>query len=117
MHTMTLNAPNENWYMDTGATSHMTTSQGKLTSYFNMSNNKNIIVGSGHEIPIRGLGQTHLPPPYPPLTLINVLHAPKLIKKLIFVHRFTTDNHVSVEFDPFGFFRQGYSDGDANNEM
>ncbi|GKE29219.1 hypothetical protein Tco_1444603 [Tanacetum coccineum] len=28
MHTMTLNPPNENWYMDTGASSHMTGLQG-----------------------------------------------------------------------------------------
>jgi len=56
MHTMTLNAPNDNWYMDIAATSHMIASPGILTSYFNMSNNRNIIVGSGHEIPIRGLG-------------------------------------------------------------
>ena len=60
MHAMTLNAPNDNWYMDTGATSHMTASPSNLTSYFNMSNNRNIIVGSGHEIPIRGHGQAHL---------------------------------------------------------
>jgi len=46
--------------MDTGATSHMTASPSNLTSYFNMSNNRNIIVGSGHEIPIRGHGQAHL---------------------------------------------------------
>ncbi|XP_059298187.1 uncharacterized protein LOC132050862 [Lycium ferocissimum] len=28
MHTMTLNPPDQNWYMDTGATSHMTSSDG-----------------------------------------------------------------------------------------
>jgi len=55
MHTITLSAANENWYMDTGATSHLTASPGNLTSYFNMSNNRNIIVGSRHEILIQGL--------------------------------------------------------------
>lgn len=104
MHTMSLNPPDENWYMDTGATSHMTASQGTLSSYFNMSNlNRNIIVGSGQGIPIYGYGQSSLPPPHPPLPLNNVLHAPKLIKNLISVRRFTTDNNVSLEFDPFGF--------------
>jgi len=41
-----------------------------------------------------------------PLTLPfmnNVLHAPKLIKKLISVCKFTTDNSVSVVFYPLGF--------------
>jgi len=55
---LSLNVPDENWYMDTGATSHMTASQGTLSTYSNFSINKNIVVGSGQEIPIRGYGQT-----------------------------------------------------------
>lgn len=65
---------------------------------------KNIIVGSRHEIPIRGFVQTHLSPPHSPLILNDVLHAPKLIKNLVYVRRFTLDNNMTVEFDPFGFF-------------
>lgn len=37
------------------------------------------------------------------LSLDHVLHAPQLIKNLNFVHKFTSDNNVSVEFDPLGF--------------
>jgi len=48
MHTLTLSPPDENWYMDTGATSHMTTDQGTLSSYFYSSKNHNIVVGNGH---------------------------------------------------------------------
>ena len=33
MHTMTLAPPDDNWYMDTGATSHMTGDSGTLSSY------------------------------------------------------------------------------------
>ena len=91
--------------MDTGATSHMTADQGIFSSYFNSSNNNHhIVVGNGNLIPITGHGSITLPPPHPPLTLSNMLHAPKLIKNLISVRKFTTDNSVSVEFDPFGFF-------------
>jgi hypothetical protein len=36
------------------------------------------------------------------LHLHNVLISPHIIKNLIFVRRFTIDNHCSVEFDPFG---------------
>lgn len=89
--------------MDTGATSHMTSEQGTLSSYFNLSNNRGIIVGNGHSIPILGYGHTNLPSPHPPLSLHNVLHAPQLIKNLVSVRKFTTDNSVSVEFDPCGF--------------
>jgi len=103
MQNLSLNVPDENLYMDTSAISHMTASQGTLSSYSNLSINKNIVVGSGHEIPIRGYGQTYISPPYPPLSLNNVLHAPKLVKNLIFVRHFTIDNNVTIEFDPFGF--------------
>jgi hypothetical protein len=39
-----------------------------------------------------------------PLLLCDVLVAPDLIKNLISVRRFTCDNLVSIEFDPFGLF-------------
>ncbi|KAI4348037.1 hypothetical protein L6164_008799 [Bauhinia variegata] len=103
MHTLGLTPPDANWYMDTGATSHMTSAQGTLSSYFNLSNTRGIIVGNGHSIPIHGYGYTNLSPPNPPLSLKNVLHAPQLIKNLVSVRKLTTDNSVSVEFDPFGF--------------
>lgn len=104
MHTMSLSQPDGNYYMDTGATSHMTADQGIFSSYFNSSNNNHhIVVGNGHLIPIIGHGSTSLPIPHPPLSLNNMLHAPKLIKNLILVRKFTADNSVSVEFDPFGF--------------
>ncbi|XP_021862544.1 uncharacterized protein [Spinacia oleracea] len=50
--------PDVNWYMHTGATSHMTSSQGYLISYFNLSNKNGKIVGNGHMIPVRGCGHT-----------------------------------------------------------
>lgn len=34
MHTMSLNPPDRNWYMDIGATSHMTSPNDNLLSYF-----------------------------------------------------------------------------------
>lgn len=66
---MSLNPPDDQWYMDTGATSHMTTSQGNLSFIFNTSIPKNILVGNGNTIPIHSYGHMHLPPPHPPLHL------------------------------------------------
>ncbi|WCJ39436.1 hypothetical protein M5689_020425 [Euphorbia peplus] len=103
MHTMTLEAPSVNWHMDTGATSHMTGDLGMLTSYLNKSTNQSIIVENNTRVPIVCLGSTILHNNHKPLALNNVLHAPKLIKNLIYVRKFNIDNHVSVEFDPFGF--------------
>jgi hypothetical protein len=109
MHTLSLSSPDDQWYMDTGATSHMTANGGNLTSYFNMSNN--ITVGSGQNIPVIGCGHASLPNFPHPLKLPNVLHAPKLIKNLISVRKFTIDNDVSVEFDPFGFSVKDFQTG------
>ena len=103
MHTMTLNPPDDQWYMDMGATSHMTASQGNLSSFFNLSIPKHIIVGNGNTLPINGYGHAHLSPPSPPLYLKNVLYAPHLIKNLISVRRLSTDNNLIIAFDPFGF--------------
>ena len=77
--------------MDIGATSHMTSFTDNLLSYFNLSNhpNPNIIVGNGHTIPILGYGHMNLSSPCQSLSLNNVLHAPKLIKNLISVRKFS----------------------------
>lgn len=90
--------------MDIGATSHMTINGGNLSSsYFNLSNPHHIIIGNGHTIPTQSLGYTILPSSSLPLFLNNVLHAPHLIKNLVYVSQFTIDNNVSVEFDHFDF--------------
>nr|GEW40943.1 hypothetical protein [Tanacetum cinerariifolium] len=111
MHTMMLNHPDENWYLDTGATSHITTSPGTLLPYINLSTSKNIIVGNGNGIPVHGFGNTIIQNPYRPLYLNNVLYAPKLIKNLISVRRISIDNNISLEFDPFGFTVKEFSKG------
>lgn len=68
-------------------------------SYFNTRNN--IIVVSGYNISVIGYEHASLlTSPYS-FNLHNVLHAPKLIKNLVFVRKFAIDNDVFVEFDPF----------------
>ncbi|KAG6763450.1 hypothetical protein POTOM_030866 [Populus tomentosa] len=111
MHTLSIAPPDTQWYMDTGATSHMTANGGNLTSYLNMSNNRNITVGNGHTIPIIGYGHALLPESKHPFTLNNVLHAPKLIKNLVSVRKFTIENNASIEFDPFGFSVKDFPTG------
>ena len=94
MQTLSLQPPDDNWYMDTGATSHMMADQGILSSYSHSSLNNNIIVGSGHTVPIKGFGHTLLPNTNPPLTLNKVLHAPKLTPSVIMEKNMTTSFFV-----------------------
>ena len=54
-----------------------------------------IIVGNESVLPVSSVGHAVLPGP---LYLNNVLVAPHIIKKLISVRQFTTDNHCSIEF-------------------
>ncbi|XP_074293032.1 uncharacterized protein LOC141619924 [Silene latifolia] len=103
MQSLNLQQPDDNYYMDTGASSHMNSNNGNLVSYSPLSGNRGTVVGNGNTIPIRGVGNTTFPFPAKNIHLNNVLHVPHLIKNLISVRKFTVDNFVSVEFDPFGF--------------
>jgi len=90
-------------------TNNGTYTPGNLTSYSNISNN--ITIDSGPNIPFIGCGNALVQNPHHPLTLNNVLHAPKLTKNLVSVRKFTINNEVSVEFDPFGFSMKDFQTG------
>ncbi|KAJ9545500.1 hypothetical protein OSB04_025207 [Centaurea solstitialis] len=92
-----------NYYMDTGARSHMSYNQGNLLSLKPCGKSKVIMVGNGALLPVSCIGDTFLPLSRTPLALKNVLVSDQMVKNLISVRWFTIDNWVSVEFDPFGF--------------
>ncbi|XP_074313431.1 uncharacterized protein LOC141648602 [Silene latifolia] len=118
MYTLGMTPPDPRWFMDTGATSQMASDAGNLSSYVNSSIHNGITVGNGETIPIKGYGNTTLDKPHPPLHLKNVIHVPKIVKNLVSVRKFTTDNSVTVEFDPLGFCVKDYKlDGDASHEV
>ncbi|KAJ9552322.1 hypothetical protein OSB04_016367 [Centaurea solstitialis] len=100
---MSVQLPQDNnFYMDTGASRHMTFNQGTMHS-LTPCNSSFIQVGNGVVVPARYIGQCNLPFSSWPLKLRNVLVSDALIKNLISARRFIIDNSVSVEFDPFGF--------------
>ena len=61
MHTLSLTSPDEQYYLGTDATSHMTRSQDTLINYYPLKRHLNnaIVVGNGDMIPVHGLS---LPP-------------------------------------------------------
>jgi hypothetical protein len=59
-----------------------------------------IVVGNGSTLPVTSVGASVLPGPF---FLNDVLVAPHITHNLLSVHRFTTDNSCSIEFDPSGF--------------
>ncbi|XP_074288401.1 uncharacterized protein LOC141613563 [Silene latifolia] len=63
MQSLGLQQLDDNYFMDTGASSHMTSNNGTLSSYSSLSNSRHIVVGNGDMIPIVGYGAMTLNPP------------------------------------------------------
>ena len=63
------------------------------------SSPSHIVVGNGNLLPVTSTGVTSFPHN---LRLNNVLVSPGLIKNLVSVRQFTSDNNCSVEFDSLG---------------
>jgi hypothetical protein len=96
--------PSSEWYADSGAGSHMTADAGNLSSISLPSSftPSSIIVGNCAFLPIMATGSHIFSFPQRNLLLNDVLVSPHIIKNLVSIRRFTTDNNCSVEFDPFG---------------
>ena len=87
--------------MDTGASSHMASDHGTVSSL--KPSSQIVTVGNGQTIPVTYTGSTTLPSSSRSLFLNIILIVPKIIKNLIYVRQFTIDNSCSIEFDPLGF--------------
>jgi hypothetical protein len=90
------------WMLDSGASSHMTSSDGILLRHTPTSISS-ILVGNGTSIPVTSHGHSVLPTPASTFALNNVLVVPSIVQNLLSVRQFTRDNHVTIEFDAFGF--------------
>ncbi|KAL4561753.1 hypothetical protein LXL04_033927 [Taraxacum kok-saghyz] len=84
------------WYMDMGATNHLASDTGKLLSILNKQHANSVFVGNGQSIPVTHTGYSKIQTTHRPVHLHNVLVTPNIIKNLISVRRFTTDNRVSI---------------------
>jgi hypothetical protein len=90
--------------MDTGVDCHMTSDFGNLLSSQPPSSYHptSIVIGNGSLLSVTSTSHTLLSALNRPLHLHHIFVSPNIIKNLISVRQFTTDNQVSVEFDPFG---------------
>jgi hypothetical protein len=88
------------WVADSGTSNHTTSDSGNVSLFQppNYIMPSLIIVGNDSILPITFVGDTVLLGPF---YLNNILVAPDIIQNLLFVHKFTTDNSCSMEFDPF----------------
>jgi hypothetical protein len=99
--TMTLNEPAiTDWVIDSGASNHTTPDSGNvyLSRPPNFGMPSSTIVGNGSVLQVTYVGDTVLIGPF---YLNNILVAPDIIQNFLSIHKFTTNNSCSMEFDPF----------------
>jgi hypothetical protein len=77
--------------MDSGTTHYTTPSVGNISTlhHLALSNPSSIVVGNDSSLPITSVGDSVLPGPF---YLNNILFAIDMVKSLLSVHHFITDN-------------------------
>ena len=92
-----------NWYMDSGATDHITGDLEKLTVRERYTGNEQIHTANGSGMTINHVGHTTIYTPDRELHLNNVLHVPEATKSLISASKLALDNDTFVEIHPHFF--------------
>ena len=87
------------WYIDSGATNHITNDLGKLVNPKAYVGIEQLFVGNGNALLIEHGGSVKLATnTLISLTLNHVLYVPKITKNLISVSKLLVDNNVTIEF-------------------
>ncbi|PKU66893.1 Retrovirus-related Pol polyprotein from transposon TNT 1-94 [Dendrobium catenatum] len=99
------NASPTDWYLDSGASSHLTSDPLQLQHPLPYTGSDSISIANGTSLPINSTSQGILPLPNTPrkLYLQKLLHVPSLTHNLLSIQKLTADNDCSVCFDTFGF--------------
>jgi hypothetical protein len=97
-------APHESWFLDSGATTHVTPDLNCLSSSQPYTGTDVVHMGNGTWLKISHIGSTILSTSGQPLVLTNVLHVPLITKKLLSIQQLTQDNNVLIEFTSTSYF-------------
>lgn len=90
-----ISAPTSDWYVDTGASAHMTSRSSTLDSFAPYSGNGKVIVGNGDALNITHIGTRSISPT---VQLLNVLAVPHITKNILSISKLTSDFPVHVLF-------------------
>jgi histone deacetylase 1/2 len=91
------------WYLDTGATDHITSDLDRLAAREVYNGNERVHIGNGAGLHISHVGHGTLDTTAKPLDLCNILHVPKITKNLLSAHKLARDNSVFIEIHPYHF--------------
>jgi hypothetical protein len=89
--------------MDSGSTDHITSKLEKLTTHEKYNGQDQIHAANGTGMSISHIGNSIIHTPNRDFSFNKILHVPTASKNLVSVHKFTTDNHVFIEFHPTFF--------------
>ncbi|KAH9792303.1 retrovirus-related pol polyprotein from transposon RE2 [Citrus sinensis] len=96
---------NEGWYLDSGATHHLTNSMANMNVREEFRGADQLVIGNGQGLPITHIGNACFTykgsnnaykPAY--ILLKDMLLVPDITKNLLSISKLTTDNNLSVEF-------------------
>lgn len=92
-----------NWYVDTGATDHITGELEKLTIRDKYKGQDQVQAANGAGMVITHIGRSIVNTPSRPLYLNNILYVPNANKNLISAYRLMVDNSAFLELYPKHF--------------
>jgi len=100
-----------NWYMDSGATDHITSDLDKLSFQDEYRGGEYVHAANGSGMKISHVGHGFVHSPFRNIHLRNILHVPDANKSLVSVNRLARDNNALVEFHPDRFLLRNWRRG------
>ncbi|KAI0500284.1 hypothetical protein KFK09_018496 [Dendrobium nobile] len=92
-----------NWFLDSGASSHLTNSLENLSAPTSYQGHDSVTIGDGRAVNILHSGQGLLPTPSRKFFLSQILHTLSLKYNILSISKLTKDNNICVIFNPSGF--------------
>ena len=92
------NIADDNWYLDSGASHHLTQEAGNLSNATPYTGTDKVTVGNGKHLSISNIGSHHLVSNSRSFQLKKIFHVPFISANLISVAKFCSDNNVLIEF-------------------
>ncbi|RVW76269.1 Retrovirus-related Pol polyprotein from transposon RE1 [Vitis vinifera] len=91
---------NDSWFLDSGATHHLSHNEGQLSNIQPYQGKHQVTVGNSKQLPISSIGSKYFHSSLKSFQLQDVFHVPQLTTNLISVSKFCTDNNSFFEFHP-----------------
>ena len=104
-----------NWYLDSGATNHVTPDLSNLSIHSEYHGLDQLSVGNGAGMPISLVGMTSFSIANNHFTFKDIFHIPQIFKNLLSVSKFTHDNDVFFLISSYFFPCQGPPHGENSS--